>query len=356
MEVDYSLQAIEEVGAMSEDGWLLYDLVNRKMIYCNTALSQITGATEDMLTNNTEDFLRSVLACSEDYLTNRFQQFITTGKINDVEVKIGPKDKATFISVDAFILRDKTVVLAIVKDITNNKVHQNYIVEFGARKDALLDMVAHNLSGPLNLTTNLLNAVDQVNKGEDSRKIDRYTRAIRENTQHCIEIINSFLEEEHFESERVIVKNNLFDVLVKTRVVLSRLRPFNEDKALKLVCSKEELMMNGDDVKFFQVIHNLLSNAVKFTATGGSITVEIFDLETLCRVKISDNGIGIPEFMQPYMFDRYTRASREGLKGEKSIGMGLYIVKKLTELMHGTLTFESKEHEGTTFILELPKD
>jgi two-component system, OmpR family, sensor histidine kinase VicK len=356
MEVEYSLDAIAEIAKLSDDGWFVYDRVNKDMLHCNRALCNITGESETYLLNNATQFFQSILCSSESYLTNRLQQFLASGKMNDVEIKLTSRGKVKFISVDAFIVNDNSLVLGIVKDITDMKLHQNYIVEFGARKDALLDMIAHNLSGPLNLTTNLLNAVDVVNKTEAYKKIDRHTRAIRENSQHCIEIINSFLEEEHFESERVNVKNNLFDVLVKTRVVMSRLRPFNEDKTLTIVCAKKELMINGDDVKFFQVIHNLLSNAVKFTPSGGAVIAEIIDLEKSIVVKVSDTGIGIPEHLQPYIFDRYTRASREGLNGEKSIGMGLYIVRKLTELMSGTIGFETEEMKGTTFSLHFPKE
>jgi two-component system sensor histidine kinase VicK len=140
------------------------------------------------------------------------------------------------------------------------------------------------------------------------------------------------------------------------KIIVERLRPFHADKQFRIISVSDELMVRADDVKFFQIVHNLLSNAVKFTPAKGKITVRIKDDEQFFEVSVADTGIGIPEHLQPYLFQRDTRAAREGLKGEKSIGMGLYIIKKLVDIMKGEISFESEENKGSTFIVRFPKE
>ena len=280
------------------------------------------------------------------------QQLNDDSQLHSIELRLR---NSRIISCDAYLLREQHLAILIAKDISNSKQFLNYIIEFGARKDALLDMLAHNLSGPLNLTNNLLNLVDQINNTQQYKTINSQTRLIRENTQQCIEIINSLLMEEHLASAKVFVESNRFDIVAKSRIVIERIKPFNADKEISLYPDADQIFISLDDVKYFQVVHNLISNAVKYTPPAGKVSVEIIEMEDRVVITVADNGIGIPEHLQPYVFQRNTPAARQGLKGERSIGMGLYIVKKLVELMKGELTFESKENAGTKFVVWLPK-
>src|SRR5690606_37907843 len=117
----------------------------------------------------------------------------------------------------------------------------------------------------------------------------------------------------------------------------------------------ERIWIQLDEVKLLQVINNLISNAVKFTNPGGNIQVKLEETENSLLITIQDDGVGIPEEFQPFLFDEFTRARRKGLKGEDTVGMGLSISKKSIELQGGKIWFESKEGEGTAFFIELPK-
>jgi two-component system sensor histidine kinase VicK len=259
------------------------------------------------------------------------------------------------VSVDAYLIEGPQLIVAMVKDTTKSREHMNYIVEFGAIKDTLLDGISHRLAGPLNLTNNLLDMVDQVSSEHRYRKIEQPARLIRENTQECIDVINSFLREEHVTSPGVPVGSNRFNLLSKIATVVDRYKEFNPTKDFKIVARKAELFATGDDVKFFQVINNLVSNSVKFTNEKGKITVEVTEADSTIVINVKDNGIGIPEYLQPHLFRKNTPAARPGLRGEKSVGLGLYIIRKLTNLMGGTIAFESEEGKGSVFTLTLPK-
>jgi two-component system sensor histidine kinase VicK len=355
MNQTYSIQAIKDIANLSSDGVCIYDFENKEFLFANAHFMKIVETTQDEMDTNRVGLIERWVADDSDYAHRYYNELLSVSKVEDIEFKFQGTEGEKILSVSAFLLNNKNILVTCVKNVTSGKEHFNYIVEFGARKDALLDMVAHNLSGPLNLTTELLNAVDQLHKNQQFQKIDSFNRLIRESTQQCIEIINSFLEEEHSESERVVVKRNLFNPNTKVTIVVDRIKQFNRDKQFELFSSHDDVTVRADDVKFFQIVHNLISNAVKFTPPQGAIRVELLYLEEFFELTVADSGIGIPEHLQPYVFLRNTPASREGLKGEKSIGMGLYIIKKLTEMMRGAIFFRSEENVGTTFTLRFPR-
>jgi two-component system, OmpR family, sensor histidine kinase VicK len=349
----YSLKAIKDIGKLSNDGFLAFDVAGKKILYCNKALTKIFGVTSARIMEGDIKALRNTLRDDDEFLDNAFNTLRTDAKLSNLELRVVAKDDR-YISVDAYYIGTSEIIIAIVKDISRSKEHINYITEYGARKNTILDMVSHNLSGPLNLTNSLLDVVDQASKAQQYRRIEEPTRLIRENTQHCIDLINTFLREEHLTSPTIPVEANRYDAVAKCRIIVERYKQFSPAKQIKII-SPKELYVTGDDVKYFQVVNNILSNAMKFTEESGKIVIEIRDEDDLFTTIVKDNGIGIPEYLQPHLFKKNTPASRPGLKGEKSIGMGLHIVKKLTDLMNGTITFDSDEGKGSTFTVVFPK-
>jgi two-component system sensor histidine kinase VicK len=98
-----------------------------------------------------------------------------------------------------------------------------------------------------------------------------------------------------------------------------------------------------------------VSNSIKFTRPNGTIEVAVKNYKNRFEIVVKDDGIGIPEGLQPFIFEKETRAARLGLNGEPSNGIGLYVVRKLTGLLDGQISFESKENKGTKFTVEFPK-
>jgi two-component system sensor histidine kinase VicK len=230
------------------------------------------------------------------------------------------------------------------------------MINYGARKDTLLDMITHNLAGPLNMSKNILDWTKKVVSDSRSFDISAQLELIADSTQQCIEIVNDFLKEEHQESAHTYVRKTRFDILERITATLDKIIELNKDKNFRLITDLNNLNINSDSVKFFQVIHNILSNAIKFTHENGQIDVKVEEGENDFTVSISDDGIGIPDNLKPLIFLQRTPAGRPGLKGEKSTGLGLFIIKQLVEIMDGTIWFESSENKGSTFYIKLPKE
>lgn len=103
-----------------------------------------------------------------------------------------------------------------------------------------------------------------------------------------------------------------------------------------------------------QVINNLLSNALKFTPDDGEIKVVLSKAGDKVRMVVADTGIGIPEKFKAELFEKFSSARRTGIKGEDSVGLGMYITKTIVNWHHGEIWFESEEGKGTTFYVEIP--
>ncbi|MBN1761006.1 MAG: HAMP domain-containing histidine kinase [Chitinispirillaceae bacterium] len=106
--------------------------------------------------------------------------------------------------------------------------------------------------------------------------------------------------------------------------------------------------------RFSRVVENLLSNALKFTKKNDTVSIILKQSDHGIEIRIVDTGIGIPADLHQVLFELFTKAGRSGTAKEKSIGLGLSIVKKNVSLHGGVIRFESEEGKGTTFIIELP--
>jgi two-component system, OmpR family, sensor histidine kinase VicK len=332
----------------------VYSLKAKRLLYVNDSLASIFDISHEAFKHQPPFFVNHVIREDLPYLEGEYARLLKESLVENVEFRVKLHDGSSrHLTSSCYKVGQK--VVGRIKDITKVREHEDYITDYGARKDTLLDMVSHNLSGPLNLLQSLVSSLEKAvgeNRLDDVRKNVRY---IKENTNHCLEIVNEFLEEEHLVSEHVFVKKTRFDAIAKIKVTLERIQKSYPEKKIILTVADKAIFINSDEVKFFQIIHNLVSNSVKFTADDGRIEVIVVNETETITVKVVDNGIGIPEKYKGVVFNKYTPASRPGLKGEKSLGMGLYIVSRLVALLDGKIRYESTEQQGTTFYVTMSK-
>jgi len=112
--------------------------------------------------------------------------------------------------------------------------------------------------------------------------------------------------------------------------------------------------VRGDPLRLQQVIDNLLSNAIKYTGEDGKIRVEASHDDQRWRIDVADDGIGIPPDELGHLFDRFVRASNARTAGLPGTGLGLSVVKAITELHGGSVQVRSTVGHGTTFSVYLP--
>lgn len=348
---------IKRIGELSKDGVFIYNIPSSGFLYVNKPFAALFGAEKKTMLEQPRLLLPYLRSEDTYYLEQCFLQLQRENSVTLTEFRLQlPPDRVTHLLCDAYLLEDCESIIGFVKDITKDKQHEDYIINYGAKKDTLLDMMTHNLSGPLLLSKNILSWLQKTYKDKTPGEINAQLRLIKESTQECLDIVNDFLREEHLESERIYIKKTRFDVLERIRETLDKLIATNRSKRFRLITDLDNVNIKTDSVKFFQVIHNLVSNAIKFTPENGEIDIMVEEKEASFVFSVRDNGIGIPPNLHAELFDKRTKAGRQGLNNELSTGLGLSIVKNLTELLGGKVWFQSQEDRGSVFSIELPKD
>lgn len=226
------------------------------------------------------------------------------------------------------------------------------------KKDAIKNeyvlRVTHDIKSHLAAIQTNLSVAAQLFKSSDKQKefIDRaYSRSFR-----LTEFIKDLLRltrirlEDKFSGESFSLK----DTLLK---VAATLKSDATDKSIdfKTDISPEIDPFFGSAFSMEEVFTNLLSNAIKYTPKNGSVSLKAIRKGNEIHIEVTDTGIGIPEGEQEQIFDEFYRATNARKSEEEGTGMGMSIVAKILERHHGKISLKSKEGEGTTFFVTLPK-
>jgi two-component system, OmpR family, sensor histidine kinase VicK len=351
VETENDLRYITHIGNLSTDGMFVYDVSSKSFSYVNDSLLKFFGSNESE-SPRVKEIFNKVIDEDQEYLKSAYQKLKQNNVVENVEFRMRVSDRIKTFCCSSYQIAES--VIGFVEDLTKIREHDTYITAYGAKKDAILEMVSHNLSGPLNMSHHILTSLEKVTSGYGNPEVNKHLELIRESMNHCIDVINDLMIEEHLISETVYIKKTRFDVIRTIHNTLERLRKSFPEKEFHFSSLIHPLFLNSDEVKFFQVFHNLILNSVKFTYENGIIDVSLDTNADHFFLTVRDNGIGIPDALKPYIFTKYSAASRPGLKNERSIGIGLYITKKLVTLLGGTISFSSAENLGSSFTIKLP--
>jgi two-component system, OmpR family, sensor histidine kinase VicK len=350
LQQSYMTDSIQRIGECSENGIFICNVRSLQFEYVNDRFAEIFNVSKEKMLRVARLLLPLIRTEDIYYLQHQHTRLLTTGTINDAEFRLElPDGTPKHLCCDAFLLDDETA-LGFVKDITRQKEHEDYLADYGARKDTLLDMMSHNLSGTLHLSGELLKEMEGKGKKENEAT-HKKLQQIYEATEQSIGIIRDFLKKQHLESERIHIRKTRFDVVLHLRAIIEKMQATSLNKKFRLVSSVRTLNISTDLVKFFQAVHNLISNAVKFSPVDGEIIVSVEEHTQTFVVHIHDKGMGIPEDFREHILNLIPPPANES-----ATPGGLYVVKNLVRLLGGRVWFESEEGKGSTFSIELPKE
>ena len=236
------------------------------------------------------------------------------------------------------------------------RVANHHLRELDAMKTEFLSIASHQLRTPLAVLKGYIGMLNGNMLGPlDIKQKDVLIR-MDSGTEQLIILVNHLLDVSRIESNRLQVRLEPVDV----RTVLDGLIKFLEVKAkekniaLLYAPSISTMMVRVDLEKIKEVFMNLLDNAIKYT-DAGSVTVAIHIEEKNIRIDIVDTGHGLTEEDQEKLFQKFVTGSASK-NVRTTTGLGLYVVKKLVEAMHGTVIAESAGAEkGSTFTVRFPQ-
>jgi signal transduction histidine kinase len=220
-------------------------------------------------------------------------------------------------------------------------------------KDRILHIVAHDLRSPIASIMMLTNVIKKADNKEETDKVLQFMHTACNNSLTLIAEILGAAENQNNEND--VQEMIDVDKLVNDSVELLRVKASEKKQTFNLQLNDKAKFFTANREKINRVINNLLINAIKFSNDNRQITVITSVKEKRVQKAVKDDGIGIPDRMKDKVFERFTKAKRKGTMGEPTFGLGLSICKEITEFYNGSIWFESKENEGTTFYLEFPE-
>ncbi len=226
-----------------------------------------------------------------------------------------------------------------------------------ALKDEFLAIMSHELKNPLNLIQ--LNA-ELLSRMPQARTVPAMARAadvIRRTVLSQAKIIDDLLDLSRVKTGKMTLNIEPVDWGGVVRPIASALASDTAAKEITVTLDVpvEPVMVAADAVRVEQIVWNLLSNATKFTSAGGSVTVRLRAVGGFGMMEVSDTGRGIqPEFLTK-VFDMFQQANMGSTRQEGGLGIGLALVKNLSELHGGKVSVRSEGvGKGTTFTVSLP--
>lgn len=244
-----------------------------------------------------------------------------------------------------------------LKKLNSNLLAANKRLEdLNEEKDEILRIAAHDMKNPLAGIKNFASWIAD-NQNLPKSEIDNSARIIVDSSQRMFEIINKILEANKLEKEGIPFEIKNVDLVKAIERVISENKMYSSEKKIEVVFNKleTECIVSADEKLLQSILDNLLSNALKFSAKEKVVKIEISQSKKNASFSIADEGPGFTEDDKSKVFRKFGKLSARPTGGENSTGLGLSIVKKLTELMKGKVTFKSEFGKGTTFTVELPR-
>ncbi|RZL51267.1 MAG: sensor histidine kinase [Pedobacter sp.] len=213
----------------------------------------------------------------------------------------------------------------------------------------VMQIITHDLRSPMAAIVGLSDfMIAEHNLSVEDLEV---IQLINTSGKDSLKFVNEILEKESNAAELKKEKVNLHELLSYCTDQL-QFKAKEKNQNITLTSVNISLPLNRE--KIWRVMSNLITNAIKFSPSNSIIAVSLITTKEDAVVSIKDSGIGIPEELKDKIFDASEQGRRTGTDGEKSFGLGLAISKQIVAAHGGSLSFESKLGEGTTFFVKLP--
>ncbi len=332
------------------------------------------GSGHALHQKNIEDNLTAILENRDRLLSGKPVQFVMNAK--------NRQDKTLWLQVNASCVNWQDgcpIYLAIFIDITDitelREIQHRLTEQASALKDALtvaehanraksdfLSRMSHEIRTPMNAIIGMTTIAAAYI--EDQQRVADCLEKISYSSKHLMTLINDILDMSKIDEGKMKITHELFDLETVMASITSIIYPQAAAKGLAFtvpLVDLTETVFIGDPLRLNQILLNLLSNALKFTPAGGSIRLEVRQLQkkkgrTRLRFTVSDTGIGMSRAFMDRLFIPFEQENTGTGQKFGGTGLGMAITKNLVTLMGGIISVRSQVEQGSTFTVELDFD
>ncbi len=312
--------------------------------------------------------------CNICPLKNSIESVLINGKtISDVEInsyfviRKNIVNQWVRVNISRLEVNKRKYAVIMIEDIYKEKrnIHlENRVIEnekkliemikHDRKRNEFFANVTHEFKTPLNIILSTIQLLNDLNSGNEV--LLRYNKVMKQNCYRLLKLINNLIDIAKIESgffDLNLRNQNIVAIIEET--TLSTVE-YAKVKDITMIFDTdiEERIIACDPEKIERIILNLLSNAIKYTKVNGTIKVNIYEKRNCIFISVKDSGIGIPPEMSDEIFKIFRQVDTSFKRNNEGSGIGLFIVKTIVDLHGGELKINSKEGEGSEFIIELP--
>ena len=240
----------------------------------------------------------------------------------------------------------------MLHDITERKKTEKLKSEF-------VSTVSHELRTPLTSILGSLKLIQAGVTGDISDKTRTMVTIARNNTERLSVLVNDILDVEKLEFDQLKVEMTPVAIVDTIQHAVQQMEGYANGFDVELVLDIAENITMEDRVqadahRVIQVVTNLMSNAVKYSDAGGQVVLSLSKEVDEIVISVKDHGRGMPEYFRKHIFQKFSQVDSTDKREKSGTGLGLYIVKALTEKMQGSISFESELGKGSKFFVRFP--
>jgi PAS domain S-box-containing protein len=250
-------------------------------------------------------------------------------------------------------------VLLVLTNITDSKKTEHDLKrnlqkekELGELKSRFVATASHEFRTPLSTIMSSIFLLENYQGEQFEREKGVHISRIKRSVTSLLDILNEFLSLEKLREGKVEVAMSYLDISVLIEELVQEMKlQLKKDQEIRYQHEGESLLISDKKI-LRSILLNLLSNALKYSKPEGKVEIHSSTTGGALFIAVADEGIGIPQADQPYIFKRFYRAHNASFV--QGTGLGLNIVKKYLHLLKGIITFRSEENVGSTFEITLP--
>jgi signal transduction histidine kinase len=221
-------------------------------------------------------------------------------------------------------------------------------------KDEFLAMLGHELRNPLSAISSAASLIGLPGVSTDG--VQRAKKIIQRQSQHLGRIVDDLLDLSRAMSGKILLNRAPLDLSALVAHTLETFRATGRSGEYQLIQDLDAGWIDGDPTRLEQIASNLIDNALKYTPPGGRIEVRTWTENDDVVLSVRDTGVGISADLLPHVFDVFVQGSGTLDRAQGGLGIGLSLVRRLTELHGGSIEAESKgPGGGSTFTLRMPR-
>ncbi|WP_394883607.1 sensor histidine kinase, partial [Clostridium baratii] len=252
-----------------------------------------------------------------------------------------------------FSVTDTTTIMDmnLIKESIEEKIFKERI-----RTD-FLSNISHDLKTPINVIYSAIQLENIFTKSNNINSLKKYNSICKQNCLALMKLTNNLIDNSRIQADYLHPTFERVNIVDFIEDIVFGLVDYAKEKRISLIfdTNNEEIFLYIDENFMQRIMLNLISNSIKFTQVGGEIYVNVIEKENDIEISIKDNGVGMDENFINKIFVKYTMGKNNESIKEKGSGIGLFVVKNLVELQKGEIKINSKEGEGTEFVILFKK-